>query len=244
MGFQGSSGGAAYTGAYAGAGVHHFDSGLHRPQRSVIRHALVERLASTPTGNGRPMLKANGGYLAKIGVLPRPLKGDSDDELGFVWIALQGATPSLCVALGRMDLTPIDGNESYLGELEIAIYALSKNLRAFVDGRLSPDVVAGGDAAADPGIETMLEHVREVLCGQELDVIGVHEIRPKYEDEVVTDGDGSLWEQRFSVLVETSVNPQRANSDLVTSIEAQHELDGLDASGQPLVDTISFLEVP
>jgi hypothetical protein len=109
---------------------------------------------------------------------------------------------------------------------------------------MSPDVVAAGDPTADPGVETMMEHVREILCGQELDVIGVHEIRPKTEDEVVTDGDGSLWEQRFSVAVETSVNPQRANSDLVTSIEAQHNLDGLADSDQPLVDTISQLEVP
>lgn len=234
MGFHGSSGGAAYSGAYSGAGVHHFDSGMYRPLRSVIRHALIERLGSTPTGNGRPLLKASGGYVAKIGALPRPLKGESDDELALLWIALQGATPALAVALGRMDLSPIDGNESFVGELEVAVYALSRNLRAFVDGRLSPDVVAGGDPTADPGIETMLEHVRELLCGQELDLVGVHELRPKSEDEVVTDGEGSLWEQRFTVVVEASVNPQRASSDPVTAIESQ---DGL-------VHTLTELEVP
>lgn len=220
-----------------------FDSGNGRPMRSIIREALVERLATTPTGNGKPLMKSQGGYLAKIGVLPRPLKGESDEELAFVWIALQGATPALCVALGRMEMTPIDGNEAYLGELEIAVYSLSRNLRSFVEGRLAPDIVASRDPAADPGIETMLEHVREILCGQELPVHGVHELRPKVEDEVVTDGEGSLWEQRFTVVVEASVNPQRANSDLVTSIEAQHELDGLDAAAQPFIDTVSNLEV-
>lgn len=221
-----------------------FDSGLQRPQRSVIRQALIDRLSSTATGNRRPMLKAHGGYLAKIGALPRPLKSDSADELGFVWIALQGATPSLCVALGRMDLSPIDGNEDYLGELELAVYSLSKNLRAFVDGRMSPDAVANVNPTADPGIETMLEHVREILCGQELGVRGIHEVRPKSEDEVVTDGEGSLWEQRFTVLVEASVNPQRAVSDLVTSIETQHELDGIADADQPFIDTITPLEAP
>ena len=234
MGFHGSSGGAAYSGAYSGAGVQRFDSGLYQPLRSAIRRALIDRLGSTPTGNGKPLLKASGGYLAKVGALPRPIKGESEEELAFVWIALQGATPSLLVALGRMDLTPIDGNEDYLGELEVAVYSLSKNLRAFVDGCMSPDAVASGDPTADPGIETMLEHVRELLCGQELGVIGVHEIRPKSEDEVVTDGEGSLWEQRFTVIVEASVNPQRASSDLVTQIEAQ---DGL-------VPTLTELEVP
>lgn len=234
MGFHGSSGGAAYSGVYSGAGVHRFDSGMYRPLRSAMRHAVIERLGSTPTGNGKPLLKASGGYVAKIGALPRPLKGESEDELAFIWIALQGATPSLAVALGRMEVSPIDGNESYAGELELAVYSLSKNLRAFVDGRLSPDIVAGGDPTADPGIETMLEHVREILCGQELDLVGVHELRPKSEDEVVTDGEGSLWEQRFTVVVEVSVNPQRASSDLATAMEAQ---DGL-------VHTLTELEVP
>lgn len=244
MGFHGSTGGAAYTGLYSGGGVHHFDSGLYRPQRSVIRQALVDRLGSTLTGKGKPLLKSAGGYLAKIGMLPRPLKGESDDELAFIWVALQGAAPSLCVALGSMPMSPIDGNEEYLGELEIAVYSLSKNLRSLVDGRMSPDAVASGDPTADPGVETMLEHVREILCGQEIGIIGVHEIRPKSEDEVVTDGEGTLWEQRYTVLVEVSVNPQRANSDLVTSIEAQHDLDGLADSDQPFIFTVSELEVP
>jgi hypothetical protein len=46
------------------------------------------------------------------------------------------------------------------------------------------------------------------------------------------------------VIVETSVNPQRADSDLVTSVEVQHDLDGLDDSQQPLIDFITDLEVP
>jgi hypothetical protein len=241
MGFHGMTAGAAYSGTYTGAGVQRFDSGLYRPQRSSIRQALVDRLGSTLTGNGKPLLKSSGGYLARIGMLPRPLRGDADDELTLVWIALQGATPALCVALGRMELTPLDGNESYLGELEVAIYALSRNLRAFVDGRMAPDSVAAADPTADPGIETMLEHVREILCGQEIDLLGVHELRPKSEDEIVTDGEGSLWEQRFAVVVEVSVNPQRANSDLTTSIETQHVLDGL---AEPLITTITPVEVP
>ncbi len=242
MGFNGSMGGASYSGTYSGGGVHRFDSGLYVPQRTAIRRALVDRLGSTPTGNGRPLLKSGGGYLAKIGVLPRPLKGDSDDELALVWLALQGATPSLCVALGAMsDFESIDGNESEMSKLEIAIYSMSRNLRSFVDGRLSPDVVASGDPTADPGVETMMEHVREIVRNQDLDLVGVHELWQKSEDEVCTDGEGTLWEQRFTVIVESTVDPQRANSDLVTSIEAQHSIDGSD---QSFIDTISQLEVP
>jgi hypothetical protein len=245
MGASGSAGGASYSGLYSGGGVQHFDSGLYVPQRFAIRRALVERLGSTPTGNGKPLLKSAGGYLVKIGVLPRPLRGASDDELALVWIALQGSTPSLCVALGDMtDFESIDGNEGYFARLEIGVYSLSRNLRSFVDGRMSPDVVSAGDPTADPGIETMMEHVREILCGQEIDLIGVHELRPRSEGEVCTDGEGTLWEQRFSALVETSVNPQRTNSNLVTEIETKHDLDGLDDEQQPFIDTTTDLEVP
>lgn len=245
MGYQGSLGGAAYSGTLGGGAVQHFDSGLYVPQRTAIRRALVDRLGSTLTGNGRSLLKSAGGYIVKIGVLPRPLKGDSDEELGLVWIALQGATPSLCVALGGMsDFESIDGNEAQTAKLEVAVYSLSRNLRSFVDGRMSPDVVAASDPTADPGVETMMEHVREILCKQDLDLIGVHELWQKSEDEVCTDGEGTLWEQRFSVLIETSVNPQRADSDPVTSVEVQHDLDGLDDSQEPFLDVTNDLEVP
>lgn len=244
MGLQGSLGGAAYGGEYSGAAVHHFDTGLHRPQRSAIRQAIIDRLGSTPTGNGKPLLKSAGGYLVKIAPLPRPLKGDSEEELAFIWIALQGSTPSLCVALGGMKISPIDGNEDHQGEIEVAVYSLSRNLRSFVDGRMSPDVVATADPTADPGVETMMEHVREILAGQSVDLIGVQDLRPKSEDEVCTDGDGTLWEQRFSVLVDIFVDPQRAESDVATSLEVRNDLDGLTDSQQPIVDSIFPIEVP
>src|SRR5690349_15658871 len=134
MALQGALGGAAFSGAYIGTAVQRFDSGLYRPQRSAIRQAIIDRLGSVPTGNGHPLLKSAGGYVAKIAPLPRPLKNDSDEELAFVWIALQGTTPSLCVALGGMRISPIDGNEDYLGDLDVAVYCVSKNLRSFVDG--------------------------------------------------------------------------------------------------------------
>jgi hypothetical protein len=237
MGLQGSTSGAAYSGLYSGGAVHHFDSGLHRPQRSVIRQALIDRLGSTPTGNGRPLLKSVGGYLAKIAPLPRPLKGDSEEEIALLYIALQGAAPALAVALGRMDFEPAGmGCEEFTGELEVAVYSASQNARAFVDGRLSPDVVAAGDPTADPGIETMLEHVREILCGQEVDIIGVSEMRPKYEDELALGSYITIWEQRFTAIVNVSIDPQRANSDLVTSIDVRQGNDSIPSTTQ--------LEVP
>jgi hypothetical protein len=241
MGYQGSAGGAGYGGTYSGGGVQRFDTGLYRPVRSVIRQAIIDRLGTTPTGNGKPLLKALGGYIAKIAPLPRPLKGESDDERGFVFIALQGASPALLVALGDMDFEPLDGNEEYLGELEVVVYSFSDNLRSFVDGRLSPDAVAAGDPTADPGIETTLEHVRELLCGQEVDIIGVHELRPKREAEVFTYGDGSLWEHRFAAKVQVSINPERAKSDPVKSIEVQQDID--DGDDSPFT-VITDLEVP
>jgi hypothetical protein len=239
MGFNGSTGGAAYAGQFSGAAVHHFDSGLHRPQRSAIRQALVDRLGTTLTGNGKPLLKSGGGYLAKIGVLPRPLKGDSEEEIALLYVALQGAAPALAVGLGRMEFEPAGlGGEGFTGELEVAVYSASQNARAFVDGRMSPDVVASGDPTADPGIETMLEHVREILCGQAVDIIGVSELRPKYEDDFALGSDITIWEQRFTATVNVSIDPQRANSDVVTEIELRQGTDGAP------IPSVTRLEVP
>lgn len=244
MGFSGSTSGAAYGGEYSGAAVHRFDTGLHKPQRTAIREAIVARLSTVRTGNGRPMLKASGGYVVVVGQLARPLRGDSEDDLVQLHEAVNGAAPSLAVALGRMPFSSINGLLDYTGDLEVWVYALSKNFRSFTGGRLATDVVGKNDPTADPGIETVLEHAREILAGQGLGLIGVHELRLDREDEVFTDGRGSLWEQHYTVLVEFSPSPERATADVITSLEVNHELINDDGAATPILDTITELETP
>jgi hypothetical protein len=219
-----------------------FDTGLPLPQRTALRRAIVAHLGTAPTGHGTPLLKSRGGYVAAIGQAARTI-GDAED-LAILMAAFQNTAPSpaIAVALGDQRFTAmgIGAGDNWTGELELAVYAVSTHPRSLVEGRLAPDVTAAGDATVDPGIETMLEHIRELLCGQELGIATLHEIRPKAEREVATGADVTIWEHSFTVQVDVPINAQRAVSDLMTSIEAQVDIE----SGGLPITTITEFEAP
>lgn len=242
MGAGGSLLGSSLGGSLLGTAVHKFDTGLFAAQRTVVRLGVAEML--------RPLLlpqlggSANG-YIRSIRGLPRPLRAHSEEELGWIGNAVQGQAPCVLIALGSKGYGPhgMDGpSVHYAGELEIVIYAVSLNSRAFIEGRLAADVVGTANVSNDPGIETLLEHIEELLIGQDPNVEGIHELRPQSEDEVFTGGE-TVWEQRYTCKVEREINPARLVTGIVTTIETKNNLDGANAAN-PVVDTITTVEVP
>jgi hypothetical protein len=192
-----------------------FDTGRTLPQRTELRNAVVTKLS--------PLLFANGLYLRGLGKVAKAWDGEHD-ELGLVLInqALQGQFPGMLVALGDADFKPvsIDGLV-YRGEVSVHVYVASANPRGYDDGRLSPDVTSNADVHADPGIDAMLEHVRQLLVGQDLGVARIEEPRLHGERHVFTGDVFSCWEESFLVKLEIVINPDRAITDVVTSIETQ-----------------------
>jgi hypothetical protein len=239
MGINGALSGSSVGGALDGVGIHAFDTGLHRAQRTTVRRALVDRLA--------PMLRENGGYLRGIIELPRYVRGESDEDgIGMLAAKFQGRVPGIAIALGRKTYEPTDAGEANLvtGGLDLAIYVATGHGRDTLEGRLAADVVSHGDRGADPGIEVILEHVEDHLLGQELNIKGILELRGVDEDEVGTFADMSIWEQRYTVKVERKINPRRASTQLVTSIEGRHRLAEIPAVHpmSPTVQTVAELE--
>lgn len=226
---------------------HAFDTGLDKPQRTKIRDAIIARLAPLKkSANPALYVSANG-----IKTLPRPFRGAGDDE-GREMLAqeLQGMAPGIAIALGRtsFEARGTSAVESG-GELEIAIYVVSAHLKGLVEGRLYGDAIAAAANTNDPGLFTMLEHVRELLLGQELAIDGVGPLRPQEEDEVATFADFTVWEQRYLVDVDIEINPQRGITQLLESIQVNTQLDGIDdddtgSAGQllkPLITTVANL---
>lgn len=218
-----------------------FDTGLAAPQRTLIRNKLVERFA--------PLLKSNGGYVMKLGLLPRPLRNRSEDELSLLGWAIAGVTPAIMFAIGRKVLTSngTDGRE-WEGAYEVTIYAASSNQRSYVDGRLSGDVAAIADLTADPGIDVMLEHIEECVLGQEIGIATTLELRESTEDELWTGSDMSIWEQHYTIRATRDINPNRAVTALVTSVHVTTTAVALGGDVadplNPVVETITDLEAP
>ena len=217
--------------------AHVFDTGLDKPQRTKIRDALIARLAS---------LKISAGlYLQNVVTIPRPIRGDGDDlGLGALEVAAQAQAPTVAIALGGAKVK--EGSEEAIigqAEIEFALYVISKHGRAMDAGRLYGDAIAAASNTADPGVFVMLEHIRERVHGQDLGVSGVDVPRWKLEDELITEENITIWEQRYSVLVSVEINPDRAETEVMTSIEAEHEGDGITGvEDNPIVTTITPLD--
>ncbi len=214
-----------------------FDTGLGAPQRTLIRNGVVERL--------QPLLKVNGGFLKKIGTLPWTIRSKSDEDIAWLVEAINFQTPAIIVGLGRQDYQSIGTTGlEWEGELEVVLFVASSNARNIVDGRLAADVQAQADPTADPGIEAMLEiAMRQMVLGQYLDIPTTLEFRAKSEEEVNTFAEYTLWEQRFAVHTQVDINPNRAITTQVTSVDVANSLDGADPIN-PIVETVITLEAP
>lgn len=222
-----------------------YDTGLTRAQRTLLRAAIATNLAD--------LLKANGGYLRALKSLPLPLRGTSDDDLGWIGEHALGQTPCILIALGRKDYDSVDVSDVWRGKIDVALYVCSSNLRGYIDGRLETDVVASADSTADPGIDTILEHAEERLLGQSFELGGLasqrtSDMRPSSEDEVFTNGEMTVWEQRYSIYVERQVNPDRAVAQNLLTIEGDHSIvdaDPADLSATAVMPTtVATLEAP
>lgn len=218
-----------------------YDTGLTRAQRTLLRATIAAQLSD--------LLVANGGYLHAIRSLPRPLKNSSEEELGWIGYVAQGQYPMVLIALGSKSYESVDVSAVYRGKIEVSIYACSGNIRGVIDGRLETDVVAASDATKDPGIDTILEHVEERLLGQGFELGNLPAQRtthmdPESEEELVTGGDCTVWEQKYSLYVMREVNPDRKVTQLNLTMEAQTSIEPTSDPENPLVDTVANLEAP
>jgi len=215
---------------------HRFDTGLPRAQRTLIRDAVIARFAV--------LTKTRGMYLRSVLALPRPIQGEGDeDTLGIVADALAGNTPAVMVSLGRKTYEATgmgDPPDQFRGRLELYVYAVSSHARGHI-ARLAGDAVADARNDADPGVETILEHCEELLCGAELGLPTVYEIRPVDESEIYTGADYGIWQQHYELAVQRDIDLNRGVTRRITEIQSRHLVDGA-GTANPVAETLTRLE--
>lgn len=219
-----------------------FDTGLHVPQRTALRNAIVAKLA--------PLKKSNGLYLRAIGKLAAPYLGAGDDDgLALLHLTLQGQAPAIVVALGDAKWKSIGMDALDLqGVIAVHVYVATVNPRGPVDGRLEPDVTATADDTADPGIDTMLEDVLQQLVGQDPGVDGLYEPHVLEERAVFTGPEMTIWEVVLAVRADRWIDPDRAVTQQVDEIKhTTYDDSGTDPETDPgdvIVETETDLEEP
>jgi hypothetical protein len=211
---------------------HAYDTGLLIPQRTAIRNAVVTRLQLL----ARPTL-----YARTVAWLPVRL--NSEEVAPEVIQVLQGNNPALLVALGRGDALAagMGANRARI-EIEVAVYVVTSHGRDMVLGRLSGDV-RSADITQDPGADTMVEHVEELLTGWDMGIPGVEELRLQSENEVATSPDLTVWEVLFSVRCDRTAGRHPVLATLLASIAAAHSAGGADIAN-PVIETVTTVEEP
>lgn len=210
---------------------HVYDTGQAQPQRTQIRNAVIARLQLL----SRPTL-----YARSIAPLSVRMAGEEIRE--DLVTALQGSHPAILVGLGRGDASPAGGANRSRLEIEVAVYVVTGHGRDMVLGRLAGDV-RSADVTQDPGVDTMIEHVEELLTGWDMGIPGVEELRLQSESELFSAVDLTIWEVLFSVRVDRTAGNHPRLSTLLASIAASHNVDGADEAN-PVASTITTVEVP
>lgn len=214
-----------------------FDTGLSRSTRELIVGAIASKLAE---------LRRPTKYLVAIVSVPCTPAGKQDEEfLAELFRAVDGRVPCIAIATGDAKSSPDSEDALEMTDtIEVGVYAVSGNQRGVVDGRLFVDVQAASDDTKDPGVFAMLQHVTERLQGADLGLEGVKVPIKSDEHAIVTFDDATVWGQTYSVDVCLSINPDRAATTVMTSIEARHKGTGIpDATAlDPLVVTVTPLD--
>jgi hypothetical protein len=222
--------------------AHEFDSGLTLPQRRKIREAIVARLredlelATLPGSTGDL-------YVAAVVELAAPYRQGDGDLEEMLKEAAAGRSPMIAVALGARSFAASNTDErSWRGPLQVHVYVLSSHRGGLLTRVRGGDAAAEASNAADPGLETAMEHVFERLAGFAPPDCLAAELRPQSEDFPYVADDFTVAEIVFEVAVQTNVNPKRARTQVAVDILTTHSET---EAGDPAdLDALSTLEEP
>lgn len=195
--------------------AHTFDNGLPKPQRTIVRTAVVELLQSMTTKRG--------GFLQSVFPYGGVIRGYTDlDGIDQFVASTQSAIPSIGVACGDASFNSSGtGGVNFTGELELTLFHFNNHPGDLLLGRLAADAAALEVDTRDPGIEVAMAIARDLIVSKRPGVGNDHaggsikQIRPRSEEEIVTRTEFTIWAQRYSVMVTANINPNRGITEIV-----------------------------
>jgi len=189
------------------------DTGLDKPQRTIVQDGVVALLAR--------LLRSNGGYLRTVAPYGGVVRSSQDEEgVSLIVEAVGQQCPAILVALGDR-VSQRKGSTKFHGssELEILVYHVSNHARSMTSGRQIADVQAIASASKDPGLHVIMEHTEELLVGQRVTPNqSVKQILPEREEELFTRPDITVWLQTYRVELVRTINRFRDVTQLLESI--------------------------
>lgn len=191
--------------------AHSFDTGAAQPQRTRIRNAAVSLLAG---------LKRPTGYLVEVMPTRLIVRTWQDRDGVATLFGTINRFPSIGVAVGdRVSNVKAIGGYQEQGDIELLLYFASNNARAGVEGRQAIDTAGLASDTADPGLDVMMDHAKELLIGRYSDAgLDIKQIRPSREEQLVTEAPVEIWLQTYMVTTLVQISEFRTVTQLLESI--------------------------
>jgi hypothetical protein len=144
------------------------------------------------------------------------------DGIEDLYQALNGRAPAIAVAIGDSTMKPVGTTGfQFVEEYEIFLYLASNHARDLLLGRAAADATAIADVTADPGLDIIKAHAKELVIGQRCGVTphdAIKQLRPDRQ-EMLTSHDGlTLWLQSYKLTTALTINPNRGLTQMLTSI--------------------------
>lgn len=204
--------------------AHQFATGATAPQRTRLQQGIVSLLSG--------LKKSAGGYLVEVMAYAFTIDTAADEESVAQFVMALSRAPSIAVHVGeRIDQPGGIGGFSFLGEYDLHVYFSTNNMRNQQVGRMEIDSAGLASDTADPGIHIVLEHARELVCGQYATTpIGadIKQARPFRERAIFTGQQITIWEQLYKVKVQTQLDEFRTVTQLLTSLRMRATLNPSD----------------
>lgn len=192
--------------------AHAFDTGQLLPQRTRIRRGVVRLLSG--------LTRANGGYLMSVIPWGGIVRVYTDVDGISTLVNAIGKAPAIAVSVGdrQGDPNTIGGFTSE-DDLDVCVYMATDNLRNQLVWRQETDVAGLSNDQADPGLDVIMDHVKELLMGQRVDTgKDIKQLRCHREYELATTDTVSIWVQEYKIRAMVQISEARTVTQLLTSI--------------------------
>jgi len=204
-----------------------YDSGLAGPIRTLVRNAVVAKLA--------PLGVAHSGFLEAIVPIGFEVRGHDDHSIDLLWNELNGKIPAVGVAALGMAFHASGAPDRSRAELAVEVYVVSSHRRGVTEGRTSSDAAAA-DLTQDPGIDVTLELIWQLLFNADLGIgARANPMKLTREVEIIADNDRTIWAQHWECLVTRDVNKNRDVTQLLTQMVSTLSQSRLDPDPVPLI---------
>lgn len=178
------------------------------------------------------------GYLGLVGEYNGELE-DREHGVEDLIRRINGQFPAVLVEAGGGPVIAENAaRRNFTRVVSLDLYVCSNNLRSR-ESRTRNDAAFAAATSRDPGIYQIVEHLHDLIAGDDFSLVGVGPSEPQSETSVVKATEICVWQLSFEFKTDANVEPwDNGNGQVLTSyfLKSQDSDLPLDVPPNPIVE--------